>query len=140
LPFDPERYAGLAGFRSALRRFLAASEAISRGGGITAQQYQALLAIGCGPDPMTMKDLAEHLLLRQHAATQMVDRLQRSGLVDRAPSSTDGRSVVLALTEVGSQLLADLAEKHLAELLEQEPKLTQSLRRLKQSAPDLARE
>lgn len=140
LSFDPERFAGLARFRSALRQFLAASEAISRGGGITAQQYQALLAIGCGSDPMTMKDLAEQLLLRQHAATQMVNRLQKAGLVDRDPSPTDGRSVVLTLTEAGGRLLADLAEQHLAEMLKQEPLLSQSLRRLKltarKSAPD----
>lgn len=134
MPFDPERYAGLAGFRSALRQFLAASEAISRRGGITAQQYQALLAIGCGSGPMTMKDLAEQLLLRQHAATQMVDRLQKAGLVDRDPSPTDGRSVVLTLTDSGGALLADLAEQHLAEILKQEPQLTRSLRRLKQTA------
>jgi DNA-binding MarR family transcriptional regulator len=139
LRFDPERFAGLAGFRTALRRFLAASEAISRAGGVTAQQYQALLAIGCGPGPMTMKDLAEQLLLQQHAATQMVDRLQKAGLVDRAPSPTDGRSVVLALTEAGGRLLAELAEQHLAEMLKQEPQLSRSLHRLKQSAPDVER-
>ncbi len=137
--FDPERYAGLAGFRLALRHFLAASEAISRAGGVTAQQYQALLAIGCGPDAMTMKDLAEQLLLQQHAATQMVDRLQKAGLVDRAPSPTDGRSVVLTLTDAGGRLLAELAEQHLAEMLKQEPQLSRSLRRLKQSAPDIDR-
>ena len=111
---------GLAGFRQALRHFLAASEGISRESGITAQQYQALLAIGCGPDPMTIKDLAEQLLLQQHGATQMVDRLQKAGLVDRAPSSTDGRSVVLTLTEEGGTLLAELAGRHVAELLKQE--------------------
>ena len=139
MPFDRERYVGLAGFRSALRHFLAASEAISRASGITAQQYQALLAIGCGPDPMTMKDLAEHLLLQQHTATQMVDRLEKAGLVDRAPSPTDGRSVVLTLTEAGAVLLADLAEQHLVEMLKQEPQLSRSLRRLKPGAPDLDR-
>jgi len=122
-----------------LRHFLAASEAISRASGITAQQYQALLAIGCGPDPMTMKDLAEHLLLQQHTATQMVDRLEKAGLVDRAPSPTDGRSVVLTLTEAGAVLLADLAEQHLVEMLKQEPQLSRSLRRLKPGAPDLDR-
>jgi DNA-binding MarR family transcriptional regulator len=133
LPFDPERFAGLAGFRSALRQFLAASETISRAGGVTAQQYQALLAIGCGQGPMTMKDLAEQLLLQQNAATQMVDRLQKAGLVDRDPSATDGRSVVLTLTPTGGALLARLAEQHLAEMLKQEPHLSRSLRRLKQA-------
>ncbi len=139
MPFDAERFAGLAGFRSALRQFLAASEAISRAGGITAQQYQAMLVIGCSPEPMTMKALAEHLLFQQHAATQMVDRLQKAELVDRAPSPTDGRSVVLTLTGSGERLLAELAEQHLVEMLKQEPQLSRSLRRLKQVAADIAR-
>lgn len=136
LPFDRDRYAGLAEFRSTLRRFLAASEAISRACGITAQQYQALLAIGGGPDPMTMKDLAEQLLLQQHAASQMINRMQKSGLVDRVPSPTDRRSVLLTLTDAGGALLADLAKQHLAEVLKQEPHLSRSLRRLKQTADD----
>ncbi len=48
MTLDREHYEGLAGFRLALRRFLAASEAISRRGGITQQQYQAMLLSGLG--------------------------------------------------------------------------------------------
>jgi DNA-binding MarR family transcriptional regulator len=131
--FNSDRFADLAGFRMALRQFLSASEAICRDAGVTAQQYQALLAVGCGPPSMTMKDLAEQLLLRQHAASQMIDRLQKAGMVDRAPSAVDGRSVVLSLTANGVALLSDLAERHLKEMLKQEPHLSRSLRRLKQT-------
>ena len=43
-----------------MRRFLAASEAISRAAGVTQQQYQAMLAIGAWSDgAMTITDLAE---------------------------------------------------------------------------------
>ena len=60
MSLDPEHYAGLAGFRSALRRFLAASEAISKAAGVTQQQYQALLAIKTWPfEAMTITDLSE---------------------------------------------------------------------------------
>ena len=60
----------LADFRLAMRRFLAASEAISRSGRITQQQYQAMLAVRTwhSADGMTMKDLSETLLLTHHAA------------------------------------------------------------------------
>jgi DNA-binding MarR family transcriptional regulator len=133
MTFDPDRYGGLAGFRYALRRFLAQSEVISQSGGVTAQQYQSLLAIGCGPPQMTMKDLAEQLLLQSHAAVQLVNRLESAGLVKRTPSPSDGRSVILALTPVGDALLEDLAGKHLRELLKQEPLLSQSLLRIKQA-------
>jgi DNA-binding MarR family transcriptional regulator len=118
----------------ALREFLAASEVISRSGGVTAQQYQALLAIGCGPDPMTMKHLAEHLLLQPHTAVQMVNRLAKAGLVERSPSPIDGRSVRLALSAQGTALIESLADQHLREMIKQEPRLSSSLRRIRQAA------
>ncbi|HEX4179941.1 MAG TPA: MarR family transcriptional regulator [Caulobacteraceae bacterium] len=133
---DPEKYLGLAGFRQALRHFVAASETINRDAGTTQQQYQAMLAIKTWPyETMSMKDLAEQLLLTHHAAVQLVDRLAKSGLATREASQEDRRSVNLALTDKGAGLLDELAGKHLEELLRQEPMLTSSLRRLKRLAP-----
>ena len=43
---DLALYAGLAGFRFALRRFLAFSEAVTSAAGVTSSQYQAMLVIG----------------------------------------------------------------------------------------------
>jgi DNA-binding MarR family transcriptional regulator len=132
MALDPERYKGLAGFRSALRQFIAASETINRDAGITQQQYQALLAIKTWhTGAMSMKDLAEQLLLTHHAAVQMIDRLAKAGLAERTPSLEDRRSVLLRLTARGEALLDDLAAKHLDEMLRQEPLLSASLRRLR---------
>jgi DNA-binding MarR family transcriptional regulator len=137
MALDPERLQGLAGFRSALRRFLAASEVISKAAGVTQQQYQALLAIRAWTDDaMTMKDLADQLLLTHHAAVQLVNRITKAGLARRAPSSSDRRAVRLELTAGGRALVDQLAESHLEEMLRQEPLLAQSLRRLKRMAPD----
>jgi DNA-binding MarR family transcriptional regulator len=137
---DQEHYLGLAGFRYALRQFIAASEAISRAAGTTQQQYQAMLAIKTWPyDAMSMKDLAEQLLLTHHAAVQLVDRLSKSGLVQRSASSEDRRSVLLNLTPGGATLLDDLASKHLGAMLRQEPTLTSSLRRLKKLGSEAQR-
>jgi len=125
---DPEQYEGLAGFRYALRRFLAASEAISRRAGVTQQQYQAMLALRTGPSgAMTVKALSEQLLLTHHAAVQQVNRLAKAGLVERAPSPTDRRSVLLNLTATGVGLIDRLAAEHLEEMLRQEPLLAKSL-------------
>jgi DNA-binding MarR family transcriptional regulator len=132
MPLDDEQYQSLAGFRYALRQFSAASERISRAGGITQQQYQALLAIKTWPGgSMSMKDLAEQLLLTHHAAVQLVDRLAKAGLAERTPSREDRRSVVLSLTASGDSLLGVLVKKHLAEVLRQEPLLAKSLKRLR---------
>jgi DNA-binding MarR family transcriptional regulator len=132
MSLDPERYQGLAGFRLALRRFLAASEAISKAAGVTQQQYQAMLAIRTWTSQrMTMGDLADQLLLTHHAAVQLVNRMAKAGVVARAPSSSDRRSVLVKLTPAGDALLGRLADLHLAEVLRQEPQLTRSLRRLR---------
>jgi DNA-binding MarR family transcriptional regulator len=133
---DQEHYTGLAGFRFALRQFIAASENINRAAGATQQQYQAMLAIKTWPyETMSMKDLAEQLLLTHHAAVQLVNRLAHSGFAERETSASDRRSVLLKLTAKGEALLDELAAKHLEEMLRQEPALTSSLRRLKKMGP-----
>lgn len=132
MALDDEQYNSLAALRYALRQFVAASERISRAAGITQQQYQALLAIKTWPGgAMSMKDLAEQLLLTHHAAVQLVDRLAKAGMAERTPSAEDRRSVLLSLTQSGAGLLDALAVKHLAEVRRQEPLLARSLRRLR---------
>ena len=132
MALNPDRLQALAGFRHAMRRFLAASEAISKAAGITQQQYQAMLAIAAwtGP-PMTIRDLSDELLLTHHAAVQLVDRLAKADLAQRAASAADRRSVELSLTPAGAALLEGLVLQHQDEMLKREPALTVSLRRLR---------
>ena len=132
MALDRERLKGLSGFRYSLRRFLAASESISREGGVTQQQYQVMLAIKASDDGgLAMKDLAEQLLLKPHAAVQLVDRLAIAGLALRRPSTVDRRVVRVSLTPEGDALINRLAEQHLEEMLRQEPHLRRSLGMLK---------
>jgi len=135
MALDPEQIKGLSGFRHGLRRFLSASEVISRAAGVTQQQYQALLAIkATDGGEMTIKDLAETLLLTHHAAVQLVDRLTKAGLAERTQSQEDRRVVLLTLTPQGDELVNELAERHLEEMLRQEPALRRSLTQLKRLA------
>ena len=137
MTLDPERYQSLAGFRLALRRFLAASETISKNAGVTQQQYQALLAVRTwAAEAMTIGDLADQLLLTHHAAVQLTDRLAAAGFVERSPSRSDRRNVFLNLTGAGVALVDRLAMLHLSEVLRQEPALTRSLRRLRHLTRD----
>jgi DNA-binding MarR family transcriptional regulator len=87
---------------------------------------------------MTMGDLADQLLLTHHAAVQLVNRMAKAGVAERAPSSTDRRSVLVKLTASGEEVLDRLAGMHLDEVLRQEPQLTRSIRRLRRlsSGPD----
>ena len=133
MPIDPSVYEGLAAFRLALRRFLAFSETATGAAGVTAQQYQALLVDqDASAGAIMIREFADQMLLQPHGAVQMVDRLVAGGLVERSHSPTDGRSVLVSLTAKGAALLERLAVQHVEELLEQEPLLAESLRRLRQ--------
>ena len=131
---DLEKIRALAGFRAALRRFLAFSEEAAGGAGVTTLQYQALLAIkACGTDAMPLGELARELLLRSNAAVQMVDRLVAIGLVERVPSTVDRRSVNVALTEKGEALVLKLVALHLDQLAKRKKQFADLLRQLKQT-------
>ena len=135
MALDSDRFKGLAGFRHALRRFLAASEVINRTAGVNPQQYQAMLAIkATDRDEVTMGDLAETLLMTPQAAVQLVDRLAKAGFAERRQSDADRRVVRLSLTREGDELIDALAERHLEEMLRQEPALRRSLNQLKRLA------
>jgi DNA-binding MarR family transcriptional regulator len=129
---DDSAYQGLAGFRRAMRRFHAFSETRLKSAGITSQQYQAMLVIRVQPGRIVMiGDLARELLLRPNGAVQLTDRLVEAGLATRRQSSTDRRSVLVALTGKGARLLETLAAAHLQGMLEQEHLLAESLKRLR---------
>jgi DNA-binding MarR family transcriptional regulator len=126
------QYDGLAGFRLALRRFLAFSEVATRAAGVTSQQYQAMLAIKTqGGDGMLIKDLADQMLIKHNGAVQLVDRLAAAGMVERLAAPGDRRGVLAALTPRGEEVLAELAATHMRELLKHETLLADSLKRLR---------
>jgi len=130
---DPSVYEGLAAFRLALRRFLAFSETATAAAGVTAQQYQALLVVKTHTaGPIMIREFADQMLLQPHGAVQMIDRLVAGGLAERSHSSIDGRSVLVSLTTKGTATLERLAGQHVKALLEQEPLLAESLKRLRQ--------
>ena len=134
-PLRDEDFAGLAGVRLGLRRFLAFSEAAVKSAGITSQQYQAMLAIRASPQrALTIKQLAEELLLKPNGSVQLVDRLAAIAMVRRFVDDDDRRKVLVRLTKSGARLIEVLAAEHLAELVRQRPLLVDSLRRLKKMA------
>ncbi|HTH97195.1 MAG TPA: MarR family transcriptional regulator [Stellaceae bacterium] len=133
MAIDPRIYDGLAEFRGALRRFLAIIEAATLETDITPQQYQALLALKAyEPAGLSIGELAKQLVLQHNGTVQLVNRLAQTELIERRPSQTDGRSVIVALTRKGEALLDQLTGDHLQELLDHAQLLAESLRRLRQ--------
>ena len=121
-PLTLEQYRALAAFRYQLRRFLAFSSREAETAGLAPQQYQAMLAIKghAGERPITIGELAEQLLVRQHTAAELVNRMEASDLVRRAPAPGDARRVAVLLTAHGEEALKSLAATHLRELTQNE--------------------
>ena len=110
-------YAALAGFRRALRQVMADSERICAGAGLTTQRFQALLAIRAFPgQAMSVGALAGELMLKHHSAVELAGRLELAGLVARTIDPADKRRVLLTLTSLGAERLAELARAHSLEL------------------------
>jgi DNA-binding MarR family transcriptional regulator len=111
-------YQALAGFRHALRQFLAFSEAAAAEAGLTPGQHQALLAIKGMPgrDDISVGDLAAWLGVRHHSCVGLVDRLVRQGLVRRRHDPVDRRRMALRLTARAERKLARLSVAHRDEL------------------------
>lgn len=126
-----EQYASLAEFRYQLRVFLAFSEEQARAAGLNPQQHQLLLAVkGFGAAAPTVGSLAERLMLRHHSTVELIDRLQRQGLVARRRSSSDRRVASVAITARGARVLRKLSVAHRDELLESGPALAKALSKL----------
>ncbi|HEV8098027.1 MAG TPA: MarR family transcriptional regulator [Gaiellaceae bacterium] len=100
-------YAAAAKFRAELRQFLRRSEDCSRRYGITPRQHLLLLQIAGAPGgTTTVSELVSSLALTQSAVTELVQRAEAAGLVQRAASRDDGRVVQLTLTSEGATKLA----------------------------------
>jgi DNA-binding MarR family transcriptional regulator len=123
-------YETLARFRYELRRFLAFSEIEANRSGLTAQQYQALMAIrGFSTlESMSIGDLARYMLIRHHTAVELVDRMVKLKLISRGADPSDKRRVLLALTGEGERRLRRLYQIHVHELRTMGPTLTKMLK------------
>ena len=73
--------------------------------GVTPQQAKALLALD---DALPMRRLAERLGAEPSNITGIVDRLQARGLVERQADPTDRRIKLIAATDAGKSVTAEL--------------------------------
>lgn len=117
-PLSDEDYRALGEFRRAIRQFLAFSEDGARDHGLTAQQHQALLAIRAhpGPGPISIGELAQSLLIKNHSAVELVARLVEHDLVARRESDGDRRRIVLSLRPRGQAILEAISRRNLGRL------------------------
>lgn len=127
--FRKESYEALANFRYALRAFFAFSEQAAEAAGLSPQQYQALLAIKGTREQseLSIREIAERLMIRHHSAVELVDRLAANGFVKRVKDENDARRVRVRPTAKAERVMDGLAAAHLRELKGVRPVLEQLL-------------
>jgi DNA-binding MarR family transcriptional regulator len=78
-----------------------------RAHGIGRGDYDVLASLRRAGDPpvLTPGELCGRLMLSSAGVTGRIDRLERAGLVRRAANPTDGRGVLVELTEQGRELV-----------------------------------
>ena len=115
---SPIEYGQLADFRYSIRKFLNFSENACREHGLEPRQYQLLLAVRGLPGGVepTIGELARRLFLRHHSTVELVDRLEKLGMVRRERNMKDAREVFIRLTLKGNVLLRSLSSAHRREL------------------------
>lgn len=79
--------------------------------GLSASQYQAMLALENGP--RTMQQIAKSILASPSTATRVVDQLVQIKLVRRLPDATDRRATWIHLTPKGSRQLRQAKDMRL---------------------------
>ena len=63
-----------------------------------------LYTLSARKGPMRLTELARNEQISQPGITQLVTRLERDGLVERRPDPSDGRAVLIHITEAGRKV------------------------------------
>lgn len=88
-------------------------------GGLSYVQFQLLARLGDSPSGSErMTDLADGVVYSRSGLTYQAGLLEKAGLVTRAPSPDDERSITVSITDEGRALLAKVLPGH-AEVIEQ---------------------
>ena len=85
--------------------------------GFTISEVDVLLRLARSPGRrLRMHDLAAQTSLSTSGVTRVVDRLERTGLVERVPCAGDRRGYNATLTAAGAGAVAELLPEHVARI------------------------
>ncbi|OII36657.1 hypothetical protein BIU98_17205 [Curtobacterium sp. MMLR14_010] len=105
--------ASMAALRNRLREHMGIA-------GVDLTVVQFVSRAESGGRPVRVKDLSSHLGITGPAVTSAVDRLERSGHLQRRPNPDDGRSRLIELTDTSREqyhAAMDSTNEHLHELM-----------------------
>ena len=79
--------------------------------GIPMRWYDVLVHLEESPEGIPMKALADRILYSKSGFTRVVDRMEDAGLVRRVRPENDRRSILVVLTDKGSETM-ERARRH----------------------------
>src|SRR5438477_13049793 len=125
-------YRALAEFRYELRRYFALSDQASRAAGLHPGQYRFLLILKGLPEGIepTIINLAERLGLRHHSTVELVDRMEKRGLIYRERSERHRSFVFVRITPKGEDILRKVVASRKVDLKKAGPVLVKALNTL----------
>src|SRR6266540_188648 len=107
---------GLAAWRSMLRAHATLIRRLDtdleRETGLALADFDVLAQLAAAHGELRMTDLADRALISRSGMSRRVARLTNEGLLRRDRAGTDGRGVVVALTEAGVRRLTETAPVH----------------------------
>lgn len=80
--------------------------------GISLTWYDVLVHTEDEPAGLSMTGLADRILASKSGLTRVIDRMEEAGLVERRPLPGDRRTVLVAITPAGLELLARARPSH----------------------------
>lgn len=92
-------------------------EELTRRHGLSVTEFDIL--VNLLPGAARQQELADRIILSQSGCSRLVDRLAKSGLVEKRPAATDRRGVEIRLTAEGRTLTIAAARTN-AEVVERE--------------------
>ncbi|QOC22311.1 MarR family transcriptional regulator [Wenzhouxiangella sp. AB-CW3] len=104
-PDDPRVMAAVRHFRIVVRSIQAHSAWVERQCGLSAAQLWALWEVARAPG-LNVSQIARRLSIKPATASNLLDKIENKGLLERARSGPDQRVVKLFVTRSGEKLLA----------------------------------
>ena len=80
--------------------------------GIPQRWYDVLVHLEESPDGIPMTELADQILYSKSGFTRLIDRMEEAGLVSRVRPQNDRRSILVTITDQGTQTMQDARRHH----------------------------
>lgn len=117
---DPEDWGvWLAYFRGARELIAALDRRLQDDAGLSHPEYLVLLGLWQAPDhTLRTGELAERLVWEKSRVSHQVSRMEARGLLERRECETDGRGVMVTLTDDGERLFQTATPDHITAIRE----------------------